>query len=114
MVELMLSIPSIGRALRSGVWMKCGIHPISEALLQRRLKVHWSEGDDSVTVKDLSRNEGYQTSPDDPDIQMLDLIAAWDAEYHVPKRLTAEFEGKPELNPWGGPLWTERQSRSPR
>lgn len=111
MVELTLSIPSIGRALRSGAWKKIGVHPIGQSLAEQRMKVHWSEGDDVATVRALGAEGGYQTSYDDPKIQDLDIIAAWDAEYHVQSRLTAEYEGKPEKNRFGGPLWQMRRSR---
>ncbi|MEM8725196.1 MAG: hypothetical protein AAGE86_06720 [Pseudomonadota bacterium] len=111
MVELMLSIPSIGRALRSGAWKKIGVRPIGESLAEQRLKVHWSDGHEVATVHALGAEGGYQTSYDDPEIQDLDIIAAWDAEYHIPSRLTAEYEGEPEKNRFGGPMWQTRRSR---
>ncbi len=111
MVELTLSIPSIGRALRSGAWKKIGVHPIGESLAEQRKKVHWSEGDDFATVHSLGQEGEYRTSIDDPEIQNLDIIAAWDAEFHIPSRLTAEFEQKPEKNRFGGPMWQMRRQR---
>ena len=111
MVELMLSIPSIGRALRSGAWKRIGVRSIGDSLAKQRLKVRWSEGDVIATVHALGAEGGYQTSYDDPEIQDLDIIAAWDAEHHVPSRLSAENEGEPEKNRFGGPVWQERCSR---
>jgi hypothetical protein len=95
-LELTLSHPSIGRALRSGVWKKLGVFAIGESLAFNRPRVHWSDvdremGQTQVHVFDLTKNEPAVTSVDDPAIQHLELAAAWDAEYHVPERLAVEF-----------------------
>lgn len=48
------------------------------------------------------------TSVDDPAIQELEIIAAWDAVSHVPKRLTADFGAEPPTWHIGGPVWRQR------
>lgn len=98
-LELTVSHPSIGRALRSGAWKKLGTFPIGQSLAINRPRVHWSDvdlemGHTQVNVLDLTKNESSVTSADDPAIQHLELAAAWDAEYHVPERLAVVFGDK--------------------
>lgn len=95
-LELTVNLPSIGRAVRSGVWKKLGTFPIGQSLTINRPRIHWPDADrktgqTQVHVIDLTKNESGVTSVDDPAIQGLELAAAWDAEHHVPARLAVEF-----------------------
>ena len=56
----------------------------------------------------------WRTRIDDPEIQDFEVIAAWDAEYHVPRRLKADFA--PEDADWDtiGPVWRYRKVRIER
>jgi len=95
-LELTVNIPSIGRALRSGVWKKLGVFPIGQSLAINRPRIHWSHvdremGRTQAHIIDLTRSEPAVTSIDDPAIQGLELAAAWDAEFHVPERLAVAF-----------------------
>jgi hypothetical protein len=51
----------------------------------------------------------HNAKVDDPSIQDFEIMAVWDAEYHMPKRLTADFGV--ETPEWhvGGPIWRERR-----
>ncbi|WP_394729572.1 hypothetical protein [Altererythrobacter sp. GH1-8] len=100
--------PSIGRALRSGRWQKLGRCELVPDLQISRRVVQWPVGTLTVTVWD----EGgavTETRLDDPAIQNLEVIAGWDAEEHIPSRLTADFGH--ETAEWhvGGPVWRERR-----
>ena len=70
--------------------------------------VQWPVGTLTVTVSD-GTNAPYETRVDDPDIQNFEVMGAWDAEEHIPARLTADF-GLEEAE-WhvGGPVWRERK-----
>jgi hypothetical protein len=98
-LELTVGHPSIGKAVRSGIWKKIGVFRIGPSLAVNRPRVHWSDvdremGHGQVNVLDLTKNEGSVTFVDDPAIQHLELAAAWDAEYHVPERLAVVFGDK--------------------
>ena len=51
----------------------------------------------------------YKTQIDDPAIQDCEIIAAWDAVYHIPARLTADFGAEPAAWHVGGPVWRQRE-----
>jgi hypothetical protein len=105
--------PSIGRALRSGKWKKLGRFPVVPALNEPRPTVQWPLATLTVTVwTDGAPN--YDTQADDLSIQDLELIAAWDAEYHIPERLTADFGVEPVQWYVGGPIHRERRVREER
>lgn len=100
--------PSIGRALRSGYWKKLGRLPVVDGLIEPRPSVQWSVGTLTVWIIGGGKEE-WETSVDDPKIQNMELAAAWDAEFHIPARLTADFgEEKAEWNV-GGPIHRERR-----
>lgn len=82
--------PSITRALRSGRWQKLGRCELVPDLQRGRRVVQWPVGTLTVTVWDQG-GTGTDTRIDDPSIQDLEVIAAWDAEQHIPSRLTADF-----------------------
>jgi hypothetical protein len=100
--------PSITRAMRNGLWKKLGRFPVADALVAPTPSVNWPVGTLVVTVCErgkLDRN----TRAEDPAIQDMELMAVWDAEQHIPARMTADFE--PERAEWhvGGPIWKERR-----
>ena len=99
--------PSITRALRSGAWFKLGRFELVDDLQRPWPMVHWPVGTLTVGVSDGTHE--CDTSVENPAIQNMEVIASWDAEYHIPARLTADF-GKEEAA-WhvGGPVWRERK-----
>lgn len=100
--------PSLGRALRKGVWAKLGRFPLGSDLKGPRPTVQWPVGTLAVTVWSATTPE-YDTQVDDPAIQNFERAASWDAEHHIPARLTADFCA--EASEWhiGGPIWRERR-----
>ncbi|PSJ60398.1 hypothetical protein [Pseudaminobacter soli (ex Li et al. 2025)] len=107
-----VAYPSIGRALRAGIWKKQGRYPLSERIASRMV-VQWPVGTLKVTVWQGGA-PSHQTSVDDPAIQMMEIMAVWDAEFHIPQRLAADF--CTEEAPWhvGGPVWRERRVQEER
>lgn len=108
-----VAYPSIGRALRSGRWKKLGGLPVVGGLKEPRATVQWPLATFAVTVW-TDRVPSYDTQADDPSIQDLEVIAAWDAEYHIPGRLTADFGVEPAQWHVGGPIRRERLIREER
>jgi hypothetical protein len=108
MAVISVGYPSITRAMRMGRWKKVGRFPVAVDLVAPRPSVQWPVGtlDVSVWVGDRL---AYETRVDDPAIQSMELMAVWDAEEHIPARLTADF-GADEAE-WhvGGPIWRERR-----
>jgi hypothetical protein len=108
-----VAYPSITRALRAGRWKKLGHFPVGEALLAPRPSVQWPIGTLTVTVCTAGVTP-RDTRVEDPLIQEMELMAVWDAEHHIPARLTADF-GVEEAE-WhvGGSICRERQIREER
>ncbi len=100
--------PSITRALRSGRWQKLGRCELVPDLQKGRRVVQWPVGTLTVTIWD-DGGPGTETRVDDPAIQDLEVIAGWDAEQHIPSRLTADFGQEPAEWHIGGPVWRERK-----
>jgi hypothetical protein len=99
---------SVGRAVRTGRWKKIGIAPTVRPLCLPRASVQWPVGTLVCTVREdgeSSRNCRIE----DPTIQQLEIMAIWDAEYHVAERLTADFGAEPAAWHVGGPVWRERR-----
>lgn len=107
MSVITVAYPSITRALRSGSWKKLGRFPVMDALNEPRPSVQWPVGTLTVSVW-IGREPTRDTCVDDPAIQDMELMAVWDAEHHIPPRLTADF-GE-EQGEWhvGGPIHKER------
>jgi hypothetical protein len=101
--------PSIGRALRAGRWKRLGCFPLHRDLERPHPLVQWPVGTLTVTVGDGERE--YDTRVEDPAIQHYEIIAAWDAEYHIPERLTADYGAERAAWHVGGPIWRERRTR---
>ncbi len=107
MSQVIVAYPSVGRAVRSGAWSKLGRFQLRPDLLVEPDTVQWPVGTLTVTV--WSRGKACRTtSVDDPTIQELEVIAAWDAVSHIPKRLTADFGIEPPTWHVGGPVWRQR------
>jgi len=103
-----ISYPSITRALRAGHWMKLGRYELAEALQGPRRVVQWPAGTLTVYVWE-GAEVILETRVEDPAIQDLEVMACWDAQYHIPARLTADFGAEePDWN-IGGPIWRERR-----
>lgn len=69
---------------------KLGRFPVVEALVEPRPSVQWPVATLTVTVC-MANTLNHDTRVDDPTIQDIELMAAWDAEHHIPARLTADF-----------------------
>jgi hypothetical protein len=112
MAMINVAYPSIGRALRAGIWKKLGRYPLSKQSASRMV-VQWPFGTLRVTVWQ-GGTPSHETSVDDPAIQMLEIMAVWDAEYHIPQRLTADFCAEEASWHVGGPIWRERRVKEER
>ena len=108
MSVITVAYPSITRALRSGSWKKLGRRSTVHALNAPWPLVQWPVGTLIVTVC-LGGDPSRDTRVEDPTIQDMELMAVWDAEFHIPARLTADF-GIDEAD-WhvGGPIRRERR-----
>src|SRR2546430_11236593 len=69
---------SVGRALRSGAWKKLGKYPLRDELENRQPVVQWPVGTLDVTVW-VGHVQSRLTRVEDPSIQNLEIVAAWDA-----------------------------------
>lgn len=99
--------PSIDRALRLGAWCALGRHDVEPVLLDPIETVQWPVGTLTVTV--WKQGPRYQTRVEDPAIQDLEIIAAWDAVAHVPARLKADYGTEQAEWHVGGPIWRHRR-----
>jgi len=105
---------SVGQALRSGAWKKLGRYPLRDELGSVRPVVQWPVGTLDVTVW-VGHVQSRVTRVEDPSIQNLEIIAGWDAVYHVPARLAVDYAPDEAIhtvaNVWsiGGPIWRERR-----
>ncbi|EIZ77108.1 hypothetical protein WSK_4331 [Novosphingobium sp. Rr 2-17] len=107
MAVIAVGHPSITRALRSGAWSKLGRFELVSSLKESWPMVQWSVGTLVVGVSD--GHAQYDARVEDPAIQNMEIMASWDAEHHIPERLTADF-GTEEAS-WhvGGPVWRQRR-----
>ena len=99
--------PSIGRALRSGKWLCLGRHPVHTALRMEAATVQWPVGTTEVTIWKSGVSIGT-TQVHDPRIQDLEIIAAYDAEFHVAERLRVDYNGIEDAWSVGGSIRRER------
>lgn len=107
MAVIVVSYPSITRALRSGRWKKLGRFTTTQELVEPRPMVQWPVGTLTVTVWETDETR-RDTDVSDPTIQDMELVAVWDAEYHIPGRLTADFGCEQAAWHVGGPIRRER------
>ena len=108
MCVITVAYPSITRALRSGRWKKLGRFPTDDELIEPRPSVQWPVGTLTVSVW-VGNGPTRDTRVDDPTIQNMELIAVWDAEHHLPARLTADFGEEQAQWHVGGPIRRERR-----
>jgi hypothetical protein len=118
MARMGVDFSSVGRALQSGAWKRLGKYPLRNELGSLRPVVQWSVGTLDVTVwigHMHSRLQSRQTRVEDPSIQNLEVVAAWDAVHHIPARLAVDYAPDEAVhtvaNVWsiGGPIWRERR-----
>ncbi|WP_198117225.1 hypothetical protein [Massilia rhizosphaerae] len=107
MSRFLVGHPSIGRAVRSGKWLSIGTHPIHTALCDQAAMVQWPVGTTEVTIWKGGVTIGT-TQVHDPSIQDLEIIAAYDAEAHVPERLRVDYNGNGDAWSVGGSIRRER------
>ena len=107
MSRFIVSLPSIGRALRSGAWQSLGQHELRSELVEEPIFVQWPVGTLEVTLWKGGRIL-KTTQVHDPKIQAFEIIAAHDAEFHVPARLKADFTQARDAWRVGGSIWRER------
>lgn len=107
MAIVSVAYPSITRALRSGAWLKLGRYALADDLQKPWPTVQWSAG--SLLVGVLDGANEYDTRIEDPRIQGMEVVASWDAEEHIPARLTAEFGQEDAAWHVGGPVWRQRR-----
>jgi hypothetical protein len=107
MSRFLVGYPSIGRAVRSGKWLSLGAHPIHTALYNEAATVQWPVGTVEVTIWKGGVTIGT-TQVHDPSIQDLEIIAAYDAEFHVPERLRVDYNGSGDAWSVGGSIRRER------
>ena len=103
-----VAYPSITRAIRGGYWKRLGRFPNAEALMAPRPSVQWPVGTLTVTVW-IGDAPDHDTQVHDPLIQNFELMAVWDAEHHIPARLTADFGEEDAEWHVGGTIRRERQ-----
>jgi len=113
MSKILVEYRSIGKALRSGAWKKLGRFDLHSDLLKPHVVVQWPVGTLTVTVWANGR-PSHDARVEDPAIQQMEIVAAWDALDHIPQRLVADFGS--EKAEWyvGGPIWRERQIKEER
>jgi hypothetical protein len=100
-------LPSIGTALREGRWLHLGRYELRPELNEIPVVVQWPVGTLKVTLWKGSNFMGT-TEVHDPAIQELEVIAAYDAIYHVPSRLRADFTQSDGSWSVGGTIRRER------
>lgn len=107
MSRFFVVFPSIGRALRSGHWVALGRFPLRPELESDPILVQWPVGTTTVSLSRGGKNLG-ETEAWDPKIQEFEVIAAYDAIFHVPARLVADFQAPPDAFKVGGSVRRHR------
>ena len=100
--------PTIGQALREGHWKKLGKYELHQDLKVTRPIVQWPSLELNVSVW-LDGKVIKNTSAFDPEIQEYEVIMAYDAIDHVPRRLAVDFEESSNDLEYGGPVWRHRK-----
>lgn len=108
MSRFMISFPSIGRALRSGMWLKLGKFELHDDLQDYMVLVQWPVDTLDVLVwkgdKIIKKTNAF-----DPEIQEFELMQVYDAVAHVAKRLQVDFDPSAENPEVGGSVRKERK-----
>jgi hypothetical protein len=110
MSRFFVSLPSIGHATRSGHWLALGRMALSPALEPEPVLVQWPVGTTTVSVWRGGEALG-DTDAWDPKIQDYEVIAVYDAAFHVPPRLVADFLQPPDAWKTGGSVRRHRQMK---
>ncbi|MGI4811667.1 MAG: hypothetical protein ACRYF2_26645 [Janthinobacterium lividum] len=108
MSQVIVTYPSLGRAVRAGAWRKLGKFQLHSDLLVTPDTVQWPVSISVVTVRSGGK-VSRTIRAEDPAIQDLEVITAWDAMAHIPQRLTADFGAEPAAWHVGGPVWRQRR-----
>jgi hypothetical protein len=108
MAVLAVAIPSITRALRHGHWTKLGRYELVDKLRAPKRVVQWPVGTLNVSIWEGAETI-QNTRVEDPAIQDLEVMAVWDAQHHIPARLTADFGLEQPAWHVGGPIWRQRK-----
>jgi hypothetical protein len=103
-----ISRPSLGFALKEGIWKKIGKGKLAKELEKPAPTVQWPVGDLTVSIW-FDGEVIKETSAFDPNIQSYELIMAYDASSHVPERLTVDYDMNPEQFEFGGSVWRMRK-----
>lgn len=113
MSRISVSSPSLGRAVRSGIWKVIGKAGLRDELLEPSIFVQWPVGTLNVNVWHGS-SVVLETRIEDPRIQELEISAVWDACDHVPLRLLVDYSPNEAKHissmAWtvAGPVWRSR------
>mgnify|MGYP005986193731 CR=1 FL=1 len=108
MSRFIVNFPSIGRAMRKGLWQKMGSAKLPEQLNNTIDTAQWPVGELNVSIwrgGEVIKN----TSVFDPTIQDIEIIQAYDADYHVIERLKADYENPDNSFEVGGSIKRERK-----
>jgi hypothetical protein len=114
MSRFSVNLPSIGRALRAGVWKKVGKANLADDLLEENSYVQWPVGTLNVHVW-RGQSIILHTRIEDAAIQNVEVMIVWDADAHVAPRLLVDFDYQTALRAsnsgWsiGGPVWRQRR-----
>lgn len=101
---------TIGLALRLGTWQLLGKRALASQLIDEPILVQWPVGTLEVTLWKGTSVVG-KTVVHDPSIQALEVISAYDAVHHVPRRLRADLTGKHDQWSVGGSVLWHRQQK---
>lgn len=110
MTRIVVARPSVGRALRRGLWGRLGRYDIHPDLVENVLRVQWPAGTVHVSVWN-EHNVVRQTTAFDSAIQDFEIIVTYDAEHHVAERLRFDYAPNPSEWHVGGPIRRERRMR---
>jgi len=102
--------PSVGEALRRGAWLHLGRHELRGELTEAPVLVQWPVGTLEVTLWKGATVIGTK-QVHDPEIPNLEVITAYDAVYHVPSRLRADFTQAEDAWSAGGSVLRERRKK---
>jgi hypothetical protein len=108
MSRFLVNFPSIGRAMRKGLWLKMGNAKFPEQLNNTMDMAQWPVGELTISIwRDgkVIKN----TSVFDPTIQDVEVMQAYDADYHVIERLKADYETPDNCFEVGGSIKRERR-----
>jgi hypothetical protein len=117
MSRVCIAWPSLGRAVRAGLWHFLGSAALHPDLAKPYGVALCPVGTNNVQAwvyQDLPGQPAaivrtWHTRIDDPEIQNFEVASVWDAEQHIAQRLKADFAA--EKADWhvAGPVWRHRE-----